>query len=255
MESSSRDLHSRRIGLALSGGGVRGLAHIGVIKALDDLGLRPAVVAGTSAGSLIGVGLAAGMNWRDLAAMARSVFWPSLFNGKRLEEFCARHLPLRFDDLQFPFAAVATEMPSRKVVAITAGKLGSAISASCAVRVVRRAVVREGRRLKDGGYVCVLPATICHDLGAEAVIASDVWELSGLLRGMGCHPLHPFFPAHYRTAVRHTDWLIQPRIPITSHWPGASAIDRLIAAGEQATHHAFRERDRSASSIDNFGKS
>ncbi|MGH9845281.1 MAG: patatin-like phospholipase family protein [Blastocatellia bacterium] len=233
------NLHPRRVGLALSGGGVRGLAHIGVIKALEDLGLQPVVVAGTSAGSLVGAGLAAGMNWRELAAMARSVFWPSLFNGRRLEAFCTRHLPATFGDLCLPFAAVATEIRSRRVVAITEGPLASAISASCAVRVVRRAVVRDGRRLKDGGYVCVMPSVVARELGAEFVIASDVWELSGLLRGAGCHPLHPLFPAHYRAAVRGTDLLVQPEIPLACHAPTKSAIDRLIAAGERATHRAL----------------
>jgi NTE family protein len=75
MEEWLAQFHSRRVGLALSGGGVRGLAHIGVIKALAELNIRPAVIAGTSAGSLVGAGLAAGLDWQALADMARSVSW------------------------------------------------------------------------------------------------------------------------------------------------------------------------------------
>lgn len=236
-------LHSRRIGLALSGGSVRGLAHIGVIKALAELGIRPAVIAGTSAGSIVGASLAAGLEWPEIAAMARSVFWPSLLHGGRLERFCERHLPATFAHLSLPFAAVATAVPSKRVVMITEGHLASAISASCAQRVIRRPVERAGQHLKDGGIACVLPAMACRELGAEIVIASDVWELSSLLRGVGLHHTTPpgqrLYPAHYRSAVLHTDLLIQPAIPRAGYVPGAAAIERMIAAGEEAAHRAL----------------
>jgi NTE family protein len=193
---------SRKIGLALSGGGVRGLAHIGVIKALTEAGIQPVVIAGVSAGSIIGSGLAAGKDWRGLADMARSVFWPSLLHGGRLERFCAEHLPETFAKLSLPFAAVATAVPGRQVVTITEGRLGSAISASCAIPYLRRPVAREGRRLVDGGVACVMPSKACRELGADFIIASDVWEYSSLMRAIGCHPARPahgrFYPEHYR---------------------------------------------------------
>lgn len=232
-------LHSRRVGLALSGGGVRGIAHIGVVKALNELGIRTAFVAGTSAGSLVGAGVAAGMDWQALKEMAQSVFWPSLFHGELLERFCERHLPATFEQLQLPFAVVVTEFPAKQAVTLTTGRLSSALSASCAVPIVRRSVSRDGLTLKDGGYTCVLPATQCRDLGAEFVIGSDVWELSAMMRAMGCQASHPFFPAHYRDAVRQTDLLIQPTIPVWSYIPGLPAFERLIAEGELATKRAL----------------
>ena len=91
------ELHSKRVGLALSGGAVRGLAHIGVIKALDQAGIKPAVVTGTSVGSIIGAAFAAGMDWREIADMARSVFWPRLLHGKSLETLAAKYLPPTFE--------------------------------------------------------------------------------------------------------------------------------------------------------------
>jgi len=236
-------LRCRRVGLALSGGSVRGLAHIGVIKALTEAGIGPAVVTGTSAGSLIGAAFAAGMGWQELAEMARAVFWPALLAGSRLERFCARHLPDTFAELRLPFAALATRLPSREPVTLREGRLASAISASCALRVVRRPVVREGERLKDGGIVCVLPTEACRALGAEFVIASDVWELGSLLRGLGFHPRHPYglrvYPSHYRRAVRHADLLVTPAIPPAGYVPGAPAVERMIAAGERATQRAL----------------
>src|SRR5512140_136371 len=99
-------LRSHRIGLALSGGSVRGLAHIGVLKVLSEAGIKPSIIAGTSAGSLIGAMIAAGMEWSEIASLARKTFWPALLRGETLEKFCKQHLPAYFADLMVPFAAI-----------------------------------------------------------------------------------------------------------------------------------------------------
>jgi NTE family protein len=238
---------SRKVGLALSGGGVRGLAHIGVIKALNEAGIQPVIIAGVSAGSIVGAGLAAGLDWRGLADMARSVFWPSLLHGRSLERFCAKHLPETFAKLSIPFAAVATAVPDRQAVMIIEGPLGSAISASCAIPYLRRPVARDGRRLVDGGVACVMPSTTCRELGAEFIIASDVWEYSSLMRAIGLHPARPahssFYPEHYRSALHHTDLHIHPSIPVAGYAPGVAAIERMIAAGAEATRRALTHLD------------
>ena len=82
-------------------------------------------------------------------------------------------------------------------------------------------------------------------LGADLVIASDVWELGALLRGLGLHPLGArsahLYPSHYRRAVHHTDVLVTPSIPPAGYVPGARAVERMIAAGERA---AWRELER-----------
>jgi NTE family protein len=232
----------RKIGLALSGGSVRGIAHIGVIKALSELGIRPTVVAGTSVGSLVGAAVAAGMEWPEILRMARDVFWPNLLNGKRLEKFCAQHLPEDFADLRLPFAAIATSVPDRRTVVLTSGKLAPAISASCAIRVIRRPVSLGEDRLKDGGMSCVLPSVISRQMGAELVIASDVWEMSALLRGVGVGASHVHasrvYPQQYLRAVLNTSVLVQTSVPLMGYLPGRESIDRLVAAGEAATHRA-----------------
>jgi len=244
MSNRFHTLRSRKIGLALSGGGVRALAHIGVIKALSEAGIRPVVVAGVSAGSIVGAGLAAGMDWRELAYMANSVFWPSLLQGTRLERFCVQNLPHTFGQLYLPFAAVATAMPRRQAVTMTEGDLASAISASCAIPYLRRPVVRNGERLVDGGVACVMPSVTCRELDADFIVASDVWEFSSLLRAMGCQPTHPrhsrFYPSHYLRAVQHTDLLIHSTVPAAGYLPGAAAIERMIAAGEAAAQCALK---------------
>ena len=238
-------LHNKRVGLALSGGAVRGLAHIGIIKVLQEVGIKPAVIAGTSVGSIIGAALAAGMAWREMAEMARSIFWPRLLNGKTLEQFSTRYLPPTFEHLETPFAAVATVVPSNQSHSITTGPLPSAISASCAVRLLRRPVTREQLKLKDGGFSCVLPTQVCRELGADVVIASDVWEWSSLMRSFGCSPSNHrtatrVYPEHYRSGLALTDIHIQPQIPLVGYVPGSSAVDRMIAVGERAAHRALR---------------
>lgn len=229
---------------------MRGLAHIGIIKALTDAGIRPEVIAGTSAGSLIGAAFAAGMHWEELREMACSVFWPSLLTRSGLERFCSRHLPATFNDLKIPFVAIATALPYKRPLTMSAGPLASALSASCAMRVVRRPVIRNGHRLKDGGIACVLPAAACRNLGAELVIGSDVWELSSALRTLGLDPAHPrtgrAYPAHFRAALRQTDLLIQPDIPAAGYVPGAKAVDLMIEAGERAARRALSLRLASA---------
>jgi NTE family protein len=231
--------------LALSGGAVRGLAHIGVIKALHEAGIKPDVVAGTSVGSIIGAALAAGMDWREIAEMARSVFWPRLLHGKSLETLVAKYLPPTFEYLKAPFAAIATIVPSNQALTITSGRLSSAISASCAVRLLRRRVIRGGLHLKDGGFSCVMPAHACRELGADFVISSDVWEWSSVMRSLGYSPLdqhrltHRTYPRHYLSALAHTDIHIHPQIPLAGYVPGSAAVAKMIAVGERATHRAL----------------
>lgn len=203
-------------------------------------------MAGTSVGSIIGAALSAGHDWRAIADLARSVFWPYLLHGKTLERFSIRHLPERFEELETPFAAVTTVVPSGAAFTITSGQLSSAISASCALRVLRRPVKREGLQLKDGGFSCVLPTRVCRELGADFVIASDVWEWSSVLRTLGCSPAKSarFYPQHYQSALAHTDLHIHPEIPITGYVPGSNAVERMIAVGERATVRMIESLER-----------
>ncbi len=241
--SGFEGLRFHRIGLALSGGSVRGLSHIGVLKVLSETGIQPEVITGTSAGSLIGAMFAAGMDWNEIASLARGIFWPRLLHGNSLERFCSEHLPKTFADLKFPFAAITTELPEKRAVVVTQGELASAISASCALRGIRRTVTREGKRLKDGGIACVLPSEACRAMGADFIIGSDVWEVSSLLRTVGIAPHHlrtgRAYPQHYRAAVRNTDLMIHPRVPLFGYVPGPPAVERMISAGEAATRLAL----------------
>jgi len=159
--------------LALSGGSVRGLAHLGVVKALSEVGINPSFIAGTSAGSLIGAMLAAGIEWSEITALARKTFWPRLLHGQTLERFCAEHLPATFADLKLPFAAVTTELPMKVATMITEASLHPR-SVPVALYEASGARLDAKEAAERWRIECVLPSEACRTLGADFIIGSDV---------------------------------------------------------------------------------
>lgn len=179
-------LQSSGIGLALSGGAARGIAHAGVLEVLVNEGFSVAAVAGTSAGAIVGALYAAGLEPGAIARLALRTRWRDLFSahvphaglftGEGLERFLESTLPLpTFAGLRVPFAAVATDLKTGARVDLTAGPLARAVRASCSLPVVLEPV-RIGRRvLVDGGVSSQLPVRAAREtLGARIVVAVDV---------------------------------------------------------------------------------
>jgi NTE family protein len=176
-----------RIGLALSGGAARGIAHVGVLRALAENAIPVDAIAGASAGALIGGCYAAGLSVAQLESMARKFRWRhmgrisfsrlGLQSNKRMEKFLRANLPVtRFEDLRIPFAALATDLQSGTAVVLRdTGDLTFAIRASNCLPAFY-VPVRDpaGRLLVDGGLVANLPISYTRDLGADIVIAVDV---------------------------------------------------------------------------------
>ena len=173
---------STRFSLALSGGGAAALGHIPVIEALDDAGLTPTAIAGTSMGAVIGACAAAGMSGAAIrehalgllsdmpglgTRMIRGAKWADLGLGLFLEpEHILRvvmpdALPGRIEDLDIPFTAIATDFHRRREVRFTKGPLAPALAASMAIPGVFRPVKVEGRVYVDGG--------VCNNLPIEAL--------------------------------------------------------------------------------------
>lgn len=184
--SLKKIMSRKKIGLAFSGGAARGFAHIGVLKVLIENDIPIDMVAGTSAGSIVGAALASGMSIDEMLKMADSIRWgdvgrPSLspmglLSSVPMGRYLARHFPVdRFEDLKIPFAAVACDpMTGEEVVLKDEGDLIHAIRASCAVPGVFVPPKDAGRILVDGGAVKPLPCDIVRELGADVVIAVDV---------------------------------------------------------------------------------
>jgi NTE family protein len=187
--------------LALGAGGARGLAHIAIVEALEEIGAAPVAIAGSSIGAVIGAGYAAGLSgramrrqllnlahnpgevWRRITG-ARAVPWSQFFGagfgnpfavdaGKFYDAFLGDMLPADFSDLKIPFIAIATDLHAREGVVFTAGPLRPAVAAAMAVPGLVRPLEHDGRMLVDGGAVDPLPFG-CLRGKADVVVAIDV---------------------------------------------------------------------------------
>ena len=231
------------LGVALSGGGFRGMAHIGVLRALERRGLKPEFVAGTSAGSLVGALYSSGKSTNEIEALAGCIFWPKLLGSRGLADFCRDLLPRTFAELAIPLSVVVTALPSRKPVVFDSGDLVRAIAASCAMPWLFRRVKIGGNMYTDGGWGCVLPAVVCRDRGCGKVISSDVWWRASVARKSGFKTSSRFaeqaFSRQYMEAVRNSDVVIHPRIPAAGIIPGAFGMRSLIKSGEAAAEKAM----------------
>jgi len=177
-----------RVGLALGGGGARGFAEIGVIRALEREKVPIDVVVGTSVGSLIGALYADTGKSLDLEFSALTVTNEDLFDykalailsggfvkGERLEEFLSQRLRNgQIENLALPFAAVATELRTGETVAFDRGPVAQAVHASAAIPGVFVPVTIDGRVFVDGGVTNPVPADVARRLGADVVIAVSI---------------------------------------------------------------------------------
>lgn len=181
-----------RIGLALGGGGARGLAHIGVLKVLQREGIPVVCVAGTSMGGLIGALFAKGMNAGEIEAealhftrfrrLARMLDLQirlrgsGILKGNRVYRFMMEKLgeDLTFADLIMPYAVVTADLNSGRQVILTQGSVAAAVRATISVPTIFEPVQFRNYRLVDGGMLNNVPVDVARNLGAKAVIAVDV---------------------------------------------------------------------------------
>ncbi|MFT4241837.1 MAG: patatin-like phospholipase RssA [Acidovorax sp.] len=176
-----------RLGLALGSGSARGWAHIGVLQALQEEGVRPDIVCGASIGALVGAAYAAGelerfAEWVQSLGL-REVFGFMDFNlaggmlkGEKLIAFWRRHFAdFAIEDSPLPFAAVATDLHSGAEVWLRQGSIADAVRASIALPGLFTPVARDdGRLLVDGGIVNPVPTSLARAMGADIVIAVDL---------------------------------------------------------------------------------
>jgi NTE family protein len=164
-----RSLMKKRIGLALGGGGAKGFCHIAFLRALDEMGLKPAVIAGTSIGAIVGAFYAAGVSAAEMEEVLRKVrikdvnrmvdFSGSLtLKGKGFERFLYKLLPVRsFEELKIPLKVVATDFWRRREVIFETGELIPAIRASMSIPGLVKPIKIGDTVLVDGGAVNPVP--------------------------------------------------------------------------------------------------
>ncbi len=179
---------SPRIGLALGGGAARGFAHIGVIQVLEEAGIRPDLVVGTSAGSLVAALYASGKSGAQLATLADSMDeaaitdWSfpgrGLIRGEALARFVREQTGgLAIEKMHMPLGIVATDLDNGAPILFQIGDPGIAVRASSAVPAVFRPVRIGKREYVDGGLVAPVPVRFARQMGAELVIAVDITQV------------------------------------------------------------------------------
>jgi NTE family protein len=163
-----------KIGLALSGGGARGIAHIGVIKAMEELDIKPDVISGTSAGSIVAVLYANGMKPDDIFDVVShlSIFksvkmawvWSGLFKMEGLRALLNKYIPANtFESLKIPLTVAATEIRLGEIKYFTSGELAPAIISSCSIPGIFDPVHFEDHLYVDGGLLDNLPTRPLRD--------------------------------------------------------------------------------------------
>ncbi len=176
-----------KIGLALGGGAARGFAHVGVIQVLEEAGLRPSLVVGTSAGSLVAAIYASGKTGAQLQQVAETmeevaiadwtlpIFSRGMLRGEALARYVNKAVDGKLiETFPMPLGIVATDLNSGQAVLFQRGDTGTAVRASSAVPAVFQPVKIAGREYVDGGLVAPVPVRFARQMGAELVIAVDI---------------------------------------------------------------------------------
>ena len=176
-----------KLGLALGGGAARGFAHVGVIAVLEEAGLRPQLVVGTSAGSLVAALYASGKTSAQLQQTALSmeevaitdwmlpIIGRGMFRGDALARYVNELVAARLiENMAIPLGIVATDLGSGNAVLFQKGDTGTAVRASSAVPAVFVPVKINGREYVDGGLVSPVPVRFARHMGADVVIAVDI---------------------------------------------------------------------------------
>lgn len=242
------------IALVLGGGGLRGFAHLGVLRALDEAGIEPNIVVGTSAGAVVGAAYASGLPARQIESIAREVKLSSLIDftfsksGLMRSDHIASWVNTMTSSVpmeKFPrrFAAVATDLDSGQAVLLDRGQAGPAVQASAAVPGPTVPVAYLNGHLVDGGISSLVPVRFARAMGADFVIAVDIYctgpasaglaipsVLLRVMRVQSCAIAAP--------EMSEADILIAPPVSVS----GMSAKDeqeQAIAAGYKAAVQAL----------------
>lgn len=254
-----------KIGLALGSGGAKGLAHIGVLKALEKAEFDIDVIAGSSIGSLIGAYYSANPDLAKLEELVFSfnkrkgyaLFDPTLrgglIKGNKIEKLIAEILDgATFKSLRIPYSAIATDMKSAQEVVLTDGDLVKAIRASISVPTIFQPVEYKNRLLADGGLSDSVPVNAVRKMGADFVIAVNV-ESGYFFEPVEKIPALAGLPMHSVNILRHNltfqslknaDIVISPNTPSIAlvgwdYFFNSKKAEAMIKAGEDAAQKAL----------------
>lgn len=250
------DRRELRLGLALGGGAARGFAHVGVIQVLEEAGLRPSHVVGTSAGSLVASLYASGKSPQELVRVAESMqeaeitdwMLPILNRGALRGEALAKYVNTQvggktLEQMKIPLGIVATDLSSGQAITFRRGNTGAAVRASSAVPAVFQPVRVGEREYVDGGLVAPVPVRQTREMGANFVIAVDISsDPEGNPYGDTFQILMQTFAIMGKSintlALKEADWVVRPALSGVKS-ADFGARQRAIEAGRAAMRAAL----------------
>jgi NTE family protein len=245
-----------RVALVLGSGGVRGMAHVGVLEVLEEHGIPFDIIVGCSAGSLVGALYADNPNAaciKDAVAKLKTNslldidIWNCRFGlcqGRSMRKVLNANLEAEhFDQLKIPLVIVATDLHTGELVPIGSGDLIKAVEASCSIPLVFCPVEYQGRVLVDGGTINPVPVMVAKDLGADIVIAVDLCELLPStfptnLFGVAARSAEIAFLWQNEVCTRNADIVIRPKMCDIGTF-NDKAKEILYCAGREAALEAL----------------
>lgn len=186
------EIMSKKLGLALGGGGARGVVHVGFLKALEEEGIKPYCISGTSMGAIVGACYASGMSvdtirsemlklkTSDIIDFGVPFTRLSLLRSNKLQKLLIKHIgEITFENLEIPFSCTAVDLLNEKLYVFTEGLVAKGVQASAAIPGVFKPIEHEGMLLVDGGVLCRVPVRQAKALGADVVIGIDAIKNTG----------------------------------------------------------------------------
>ena len=270
-----------KFGLVLSGGGARGLAHIGVLRALEEEGITPDIITGTSMGGMIGAPYALGYDSKAISDFIMKINPNNFMEGNNLSEFqrftkvitaveqsmklftklgfdtgeklrkAFKEATLNkdFDDLKIPFACTAVDLITGRVIVLNKGKLYEAMYATGAIAPFFEPYKKDGMLLMDGGLVDNAPVDVARDMGADKVLVIDANPLQTLVKkekfknafDVGLRALEIAMDTLYLERLAQADFLIQ--IPLKYDTLDFSNMEEVMKIGYQVAKESIASKD------------
>ncbi len=245
--------HRPRVGLALAGGFARGIAHIGVLRVLQEAGIPIDVVAGTSVGALIGAAYCGGATLDDMQRVGCATTfadfgrwtpsWLGLATNQRMERYLARFIQAKtFEELKIPLAIAATDINAGVTIYYSHGPIAPPLRASCAYPGLFVPIQFEGRTLVDGFLTAPVPVEGAYLLGAEIIIA--VYLEAGNVEEP--RTFTDILSRSFNIIQRHADvaWRQQADVIIEPDvksfvWDDFTKANEMVTVGEAAAHAAL----------------
>lgn len=249
-------MKQKKIGLALGGGAVLGAAHIGVLKALEELEIPIHYIAGTSIGAFVAVFYAFDKTWKEIENIAVKLKWIDisglsisqygLLSNEKLGELIIENLgDKKFEQASIPLAMVATDISNGKKVVLKKGSVAEAAMASTAIPGIFKPLENKGKLLVDGGIVENVPIRTLKDMGADYIIGVDLnakhsYKKPDNIVDIMINSFHFTLQASAELQTKDADLLIQPDLSSFNR-SDMDQVEGLIEKGYESSINKLRD--------------